>query len=253
LKSPYHTLDFLKDAEQLLSSQLQWNVDDNDRAIRQLCNDINVWRQMLQWRVIYLLSESGSKMIRGMANAQEQPSSSSQQQSAAERTAAKQQTFFTVWNDSQVFAMHDVAKAYIELVILQCNLEALQCADKSLKPVLTNLCSIYALNAIQRTMSDYLEGQFITAEHSKLIKHTLLLQCHNLVTDGVSLIDALAPPDSAIWSPFGMSDGNMYEKFYNKITKESEGCYDRVSYWELLRTPLSQQAKGNVNDMKSNL
>lgn len=40
----------------------------------------------------------------------------------------------------------------------------------------------------------------------------------------------IAPPDCIIGSPFGASDGDIYNKYLNAV-RSAKDCYGRVSWW----------------------
>lgn len=223
-KSVYNTLKFLKDSNNILDSKLQAN-DSN-----QLLN-IDILQKLLQWRIIYLLQESGNRMI---------------SQSSNIKTNDKASQYFHLWNNSQVFYFHTTARAYIEYILFIHFVNGIKHAPQDSQNVLTHILYIYSLHVISQSIDIYLEGEYINIEQSKLIKSTLLEQCNNLVSNGISIIDAISPPDSALWSPLGQSNGNVYQQ-YHKFIQQSYQCYDRVEYWKTLRTPI------NVNSIKASL
>lgn len=218
-RAPYKTVQFLENFASILEEKIA--ATDAEQLL-----NTDVLRRMLQWRVVYLISEGAQRIMSNL-----------QQQTGTDK-ASKQKQYFDAWNDSQVYLMADAARAYFEVVLLEHNLAAIQHAPQDSRAILQHMMYIYALSAVARALDQYLEGEYINAQQSKLIRQALLQKCRDLVPDGVSLIDALAAPDAGIWSPFGQADGQVYKRFHEFITS-SHGCYERAPYWKLLRTPIA--------------
>lgn len=51
-----------------------------------------------------------------------------------------------------------------------------------------------------------------------------------LKDEAVGLFDVVAPPDFAVGSPFGASDGDIYNRYLN-LVRGSKDCYGRVKWW----------------------
>jgi len=51
-----------------------------------------------------------------------------------------------------------------------------------------------------------------------------------LKEEAVGLIDVVAPPDFALGSPFGASDGDIYNRYLNQV-RAAKDCYARVKWW----------------------
>lgn len=80
---------------------------------------------------------------------------------------------------------------------------------------MNKLCSLYAAWNIEKRLGDFYAGGF-AAPNSKLdvlIRDGIIQLCKELVSEAVSLVDVLAPPDYILNSPLGMSDGNVRQNF----------------------------------------
>lgn len=79
------------------------------------------------------------------------------------------------------------------------------------RAVLNKLCSLYAAVNIEKRLGDFYAGGFAAPDSKmdSLIRTGIIRLCKELVSEAVSLVDVLAPPDSIINSPLGMSDGNV--------------------------------------------
>lgn len=55
--------------------------------------------------------------------------------------------------------------------------------------------------------------------------------CGILKEQAIGIIDALAPPDEILGSVFGSSDGDIYNKYMQKIYS-AKGTFERVPWWQ---------------------
>jgi len=51
-----------------------------------------------------------------------------------------------------------------------------------------------------------------------------------LKVEAIGYYDIIAPPDYIIGSPFGASDGDIYNKYLSAV-RSAKDCYSRVSWW----------------------
>lgn len=58
--------------------------------------------------------------------------------------------------------------------------------------------------------------------------------CAILKEESVGIIDALAPPDEVLGSVFGSSDGDIYNKYLNRIYS-AKNTFSRVPWWSEIR------------------
>eukprot|EP01126_Amoeba_proteus_P021933 TRINITY_DN2228_c0_g1_i9.p1 TRINITY_DN2228_c0_g1~~TRINITY_DN2228_c0_g1_i9.p1 ORF type:complete len:337 (-),score=54.85 TRINITY_DN2228_c0_g1_i9:79-1089(-) len=181
-------------------------------------HDHNHLLSALKWRVCYLLEESVSKLL-------------------SEIKTLKNP--WTAWNHSQSFYFHALAKAFVQLIVVERTWEVVVASPTSLKPVLEDMANLYTVSCVRNDLHLFLEGQFFQPKHSKFIKNLELELCEKLVPNSIALIDSIALPDS-FQSALGKSDGKIYDNLWEKI-KSIPGHDSRPSYWELLRTPVSSK------------
>jgi acyl-CoA oxidase len=208
VSSPFNSLKFLDNIESV-NTKYEQNVD-------QLLNGGYV--DSLRWRIVYLLSEAGKKLM----------------------AEASSKDPFIAWNDTQVFYLQNAAKAFMEWLIVDRFLEKINSLPgefQSLKSILLRACDLFALWSLERDMVTYLAGGYFTSEQSYTIKELVLRLTREFKNESVAIIDAIAPPDEIIWSPLGQSNGEIYKNLFNTV-RSAPGAFERPSYWALLRTPV---------------
>lgn len=93
LKSPLGTVTFLQNFQEYIGSH--WAASNETDIVSPA-----VYVHALQYRVVYLLQESATKLQNILQS-------------------GKVSETFSAWNDSQVFYLHSAAKAYLDTVIIQ--------------------------------------------------------------------------------------------------------------------------------------
>ncbi|XP_014236981.1 peroxisomal acyl-coenzyme A oxidase 3-like isoform X1 [Trichogramma pretiosum] len=149
---------------------------------------------------------------------------------------------FEARNDSQLFNARTLTLVYGEHALTQQfiknNSNPVFTSDE--KRILDKLCSLYAACNIEKRLGDFYSGGFamLNSKMDSLIRQGIILLCRELVAESVSLVDVLAPPDSVIDSPLGMSDGNIY-KHLEEAIKSNPECLKRPSWWrEILKSKM---------------
>lgn len=94
-----------------------------------------------------------------------------------------------------------------------------------------NSFELWALNIIITDLGTFRDSDFISSETAQLAKNRILDLIKLLKDEAVGVIDIVAPPDFAIGSPFGASDGDIYKRYLNEV-RGSKDCYARVKWWE---------------------
>lgn len=85
-----------------------------------------------------------------------------------------------------------------------------QTKNASIQNVLLKLFSLYGLYNMEKFMNILYQGGFITGEApALLIQDSITELCASLKDEAVSLVDAIAPPDSILNSVLGASDGQV--------------------------------------------
>mgnify|MGYP005987119327 FL=1 len=85
-----------------------------------------------------------------------------------------------------------------------------QAPDLYTKAVLLKLFSLYGLWSLEKFLATLYEGGYAQGcQPSRLIHEAILKLCSDIKNDSVSLVDAIAPPDFALNSVLGASDGQV--------------------------------------------
>jgi acyl-CoA oxidase len=95
-----------------------------------------------------------------------------------------------------------LADAHAERVILDAMLAKTRaCPDKKLRTVLSDLTTLFALDAIERDRGWFLESGYIEQVKSKAIRRELVEQCARRAPSAVALVDAFGIPDALVRAP----------------------------------------------------
>lgn len=152
---------------------------------------------------------------------------------------------FIAKNDSQVFFARSLGIAFAQHLILEKMYKKIEEAgDSDLKKVLTKLMALYGIWALeQEHLVTMYEGGFANgSKPAMLIRDAILMLSKDIKDDAVSLIDAVAPPDIAIDSVLGKSDGMVYKHlqaaiFRNPMAMARPSWYDEIVNWKSYVSP----------------
>lgn len=108
---------------------------------------------------------------------------------------------YDAFNDCQ-YHFVQVAFAYIERVVLEQFVDAVEnCEDETLKPVLKQLCDLFALWQIEKNKGWYLEQGYLEGVKTKAIRNQVNQLCADIRQNAIVLVDAFAIPDSCLAAP----------------------------------------------------
>jgi len=156
---------------------------------------------------------------------------------------------FTAWNDSQVFAMQSLAKAFMECTILDKFLQAIsKVTNINLQKALESLSILFALNIICNNLDVMLESEHFNNTQSKAAKKALLSVLPEIKKNSIAFIDAIAIPDEILYSPIGQSNGEALKNLYNAIIT-MPGCFERASYWADISVPVEIGSRRPYKDI----
>lgn len=117
---------------------------------------------------------------------------------------------FEARNNAQVYKARDLSRAYAEYYALKSFHQRLTQSDVSdeLKPILHLLLVVYAFWCLEKHLPTFYQGCFATGDtFADTIRSQLLKSCEEIKDSSVSIADSLAPPDFALNSVLGKSDG----------------------------------------------
>lgn len=120
---------------------------------------------------------------------------------------------FEARNNAQVYRARDLTRAYSEYYALKSFQNRLRLPDvtDSLRSILHLIYRIYGLWCLERHLATFYQGRFAstanTHSFAEIVRNELLRLCGELKDSSVAVVDALAPPDFALNSIIGKSDG----------------------------------------------
>jgi acyl-CoA oxidase len=95
---------------------------------------------------------------------------------------------------------------------------------------------LFALYHLEADMSVFLTEGYMTAEQAKMVSAAVRKIMQEVRQDAIALVDAFNLSDFIVNSPLGSYDGNIYQKYFDRVKKTSYG-QKRASYYEQLIKP----------------
>lgn len=117
---------------------------------------------------------------------------------------------FEARNDAQVYKARDLSRAFAEYyALLSCYKRVCQPdVGEELKPILHLLLNVYGLWTLEKHLPTFYQGCFATGDgFADTVRSELVRSCREMKDSAVSIADSLAPPDFALNSVIGKSDG----------------------------------------------
>lgn len=122
-------------------------------------------------------------------------------------------------NHAQVYRARDLTRTFSEFYAIRSFQQRLAAPDvsDSLRPVLQQLIAIYGFWCLERHLATFYQGRFDTATaadaFATVVRTELVNACGRIKDSAVAIVDALAPPDFALNSVIGKSDGLVSAAF----------------------------------------
>lgn len=124
---------------------------------------------------------------------------------------------FEARNNAQVYKARDLARAFAEyyaLLSFQNRMDQPDVTD-DMKPVLHLLLIVYAFWCLEKHLPTFYQGCFANGDlMADAIRSELVKSCYELKDSSVAIADSLAPPDFALNSVLGKSDGLVSFVFF---------------------------------------
>ncbi len=178
----YKSLSFLSKFEETSSAKITLNSQADLQNVDNLFS-------MLEFRVNLLLQKSVGRL--------------------AEKIGSKKSPF-EAWNDTQVYYLQNMARAWGELYTFNCFKDKINSiTDSPTKKVLVKLLCLFALVQLERDLVYIRENDFISSEACDFIRNEILDLNEHLKDHVVTIMDAISPPDEIIGAPLGHSDGKV--------------------------------------------
>ncbi|KAL7748275.1 fatty-acyl coenzyme A oxidase [Sorochytrium milnesiophthora] len=97
--------------------------------------------------------------------------------------------------------------------------DAVRAAPAPLRTTLTNLCLLYGLHTIAENSGVFLQYRYFNADQMDLNQQHVITLLRAIRKDAVLLVDAFALSDYVLNSPFGRYDGDIYNRYYDLVTR----------------------------------
>lgn len=158
------------------------------------CDKFTVFIECYEWLMCYLMDSTFKRMQQSTANG-----------------SCK----FAARNNAQVYLARDLTRSYAEYYALKSFQKRLTLPDitDSLRPTLVIMYQIYGYWCLERHLATFYQGRFASTATSSsnsfadIVRSELLRLCGEIKDSAVAVVDALAPPDFALNSIIGKSDG----------------------------------------------
>lgn len=120
---------------------------------------------------------------------------------------------FDARNTAQVYLARDLTRTYSEYYALKSFQKRLTLPDVTtkLRPILVLISQVYGFWCLDKQLATFYQGRFASTTSSNsfadMVRSELLRLCSEMKDSSVAVVDALAPPDFALNSIIGKSDG----------------------------------------------
>ncbi|RCI02106.1 hypothetical protein CU098_011478, partial [Rhizopus stolonifer] len=127
------------------------------------------------------------------------------------------------WN-SMLVEISRISKAHCQYILVRNFIVTLQndpqLQDKSLVRVLRLLACLFALNIMEKELSEFLVAGYFSSEQTQMLKQQVIELLEQIRPEAVSLVDAFALPDYYLHSALGRYDGKVYEAMTEMAERE---------------------------------
>uniref|UniRef100_A0A1B0AH42 Acyl-coenzyme A oxidase n=1 Tax=Glossina pallidipes TaxID=7398 RepID=A0A1B0AH42_GLOPL len=212
VESPVGTANFLGNRKKLLQQKYE-DVLEKDSI-----GSMNFIIRCYEWLMCYLLKTTSNRISHDM-------------QKGLNRFDAR--------NNAQVYGAGEVSLVYAEYFCMTRFIERFKQPDitQEYSTILRLIFEVYSMWCLDKHMTTYYVGGFAnSSKFADLVRTRLLSKCGELKDISVSVADALAPPDFALNSVIGKSDGLLYENLQN-VFMTNEGAFERPAWWQDIVIP----------------
>ncbi|CAG9322124.1 unnamed protein product [Blepharisma stoltei] len=171
--------------------------------------------EILEYRVNYLIHKCINKL---------------------QTNAAKYAEVIDAWNNTQVFYVQELSKAYGERVMannLRFMADDVLAKCENTGKAFRKLLHLFIVERIEKSLATYLEFA-ITPNQADIVRETELELCKELSDHCINIIEAVAPPDKMIGSIIGTSDGQVYQNIINTVESYPD-VYKQASWAHLFK------------------
>jgi acyl-CoA oxidase len=151
--------------------------------------------------------------------------------------------FERAWNENQteLVRLADVHAWRYFLIVYKRGIDRQK--NTSVYPMLQKMGQLMATFVLQRHLDLFMEEEYLSGSHAKMIRQLFVDQCKDLRTDAVPLVDAWAIPDFVIKAPIGKYDGDIYPAYFATVNA-AQKSFDPPAYWHKYAAPMLNEKKG---------
>eukprot|EP01114_Cavostelium_apophysatum_P015276 TRINITY_DN4127_c0_g1_i1.p1 TRINITY_DN4127_c0_g1~~TRINITY_DN4127_c0_g1_i1.p1 ORF type:complete len:713 (-),score=165.71 TRINITY_DN4127_c0_g1_i1:86-2179(-) len=209
------SVKFLENFSNIISSA--WQVEKSADLL-----DTEVHRAAFRWRTANLAAACATKIQQEVSNGKDPMSA---------------------WNSTLVDLIA-LAKSHCDLFRLEAFAAVVEKSKETapkLTPILKITCNLFALANIERDLGTFRDNDFVNSDQARLVRQEVRTQCLNLRPYAVYLVDSFAIPDYVLDSQVGRQDGNIYEKYFERVQQAPSNPVP--AYWEKVIKPLTNVSK----------
>lgn len=140
--------------------------------------------------------------------------------------------------DSHTVDLLQASKAHCAYILVFNFFKAIEAIPASAKfrPVLSALCSLFALHEMEKAMGDFLEDGYVTARQAGFVRSQSRELLKVIRPNAVALVDGLNFSDYSLNSSLGRYDGNVYQDMYKRAQSEPLNATPEGPAWDILKT-----------------
>ncbi|CDW72715.1 peroxisomal acyl-coenzyme a oxidase 3 [Stylonychia lemnae] len=142
------------------------------------------------------------------------------------------------WNDTQVFFMHDLARAYGDLMVVsdfkeQAEKISIQTKNADTIEGFNLLFKLDALTRINQNIGTWLEVNYLNADHAQSVRKQIKSCLQDLKRHIIQLTYGMAPSEELVDSMIAPNDGNLFESIVSRVFTAPK-AFERTEHWREL-------------------
>lgn len=126
----------------------------------------------------------------------------------------KGNSLFETWMYQESDSIQGLSQAYAERVIFESCMEVLKTCDASLRPILSELFTLSALDWIEKDLGWFVSSGVLSPNQGKKVPEYARALCENLGPHAISLVDAFGIPEHMRYAPIA-GDWKKYNETDN--------------------------------------
>lgn len=142
---------------------------------------------------------------------------------------------FDSWNDSQVFFMHDLARAYGDLIVVREFVQTVEVSktekfNADTAECLELLFRLDALTRVNSGLATWLEVGYLNQNHAQFVRNQISVCLKGLKRHMVALTYGFSPSDDLTDSMLAPLDGDLYNSVVSRVYTAPK-AFERSQNW----------------------